>query len=105
MQQTCSFHTYAFVCTYPGANLVVGRGHNHQVGKLTSFVFMLKQMGILGMCNCKILYCIQVIVLLAKCHISLCNLLGSCLKFCNKKFGLMMCGTINKNVKSKTSRL
>jgi len=34
MQKTCSFHTYAFVFTYPGANLVVGRGHSRQVGKL-----------------------------------------------------------------------
>ena len=78
MQQTCSFHTYAFVFTYPGANLVVGRGHNHQVGKLIFFVFKLKQMWVLGMCNCKIFYCIQVnVLLLANCHISLNNLLRS----------------------------
>ena len=59
-------------------------------------------MWVLGMCNFKIFYCIQDnVLLLAKCHISLYNLLRSCLNFCNKKFRLMMCGTINENVKTK----
>jgi hypothetical protein len=42
MQKTCSFHTYAFLFTHPGANLVVGHGHRHQVGKLIFFYFLVK---------------------------------------------------------------